>query len=129
MNTQARKSRPPADEPPVPLRAPVGSRTQRERPARPRVRNQLPLEEVLDPYLEKFGAIFGGVLFALTLVAILVTNALHVGYGVFIITVPAAFMMLCRDLIYDWWTRTKATGMEIPSDAGRDSDIEPGRVR
>ena len=93
------------------------------------LRNQLPLEEVLDPYLEKFGAIFGGLVFALTLVAILVTNALHVGYGVFIITVPAAFMMLCRDLIYDWWTRErKQKNGDTPTTPRRDSDIEPGHV-
>lgn len=94
------------------------------------LRNQLPLEEVLNPYLEKSGAIFGGVVFALTLVAILVTNALHVGYGVFIITVPAAFLMLCRDLIYDWWTRDrKQQKGDVPTTPGRDSDIEPGHVQ
>ena len=92
------------------------------------LRNQLPLEEVLDPYLEKSGAIFGGIVFALTLVAILVTNAFHVGHGVFVITVPAAFLMFCRDLIYDWWMykhRDKAS----QATSGRDSDIEPGRVQ
>jgi len=93
-------------------------------------RNQLPLEEVLDPYLEKFGAIFGGILFALTLVAILVTNALHVGHGVYIITVPAAFLMLCRDLIYDWWTRDqKQQNGEPQATQGRDPDIEPGHIQ
>ena len=94
------------------------------------LRNQLPLEEVLDPYLEKFGAMFGGVVFALTLVAILVTNALHVGYGVFIITVPAAFMMLCRDLIYDLWNRKrKQKNEDTQTTPGRDSDVEPGNVQ
>jgi hypothetical protein len=90
-------------------------------------RNQLPLEEVLDPYLEKFGAIFGGIVFALTLVAILVTNALHVGHGVFIITVPAAFLMLCRDLLYDWWTRDSKG--EPQATQGRNPDIENGHTQ
>jgi len=93
-------------------------------------RNQLPLEEVLDPYLEKFGAIFGGVVFALTLVAILVTNALHVGHGVFIITVPAAFLMLCRDLIYDWWNRgSNGRNGEPQTKQGQLPDIEPGNTQ
>jgi hypothetical protein len=93
-------------------------------------RNQLPLEEVLDPYLEKFGATFGGILFALTLVAILVTNALHVGHGVYVITVPAAFLMLCRDLIYDWWTRDeKQQNGEPKATQGRDPEFGPGRIQ
>jgi hypothetical protein len=91
------------------------------------LRNQLPLEEIFDPFLEKSGAIFGAVLFALTPVAILVTNAAHVGYGVSIITVPAAFMMLCRDLIYDWRNRERKP---VNGDTkGRDSDVEQGHGR
>lgn len=69
-------------------------------------------------------------MFALTLVAILVTNALHVGYGVYIITVPAAFLMLCRDLIYDWWIRdSKPQDGEPQATQGRNSDIERGHIQ
>ena len=93
-------------------------------------RNQLPLEEVLDPYLENFGAIFGSIVFAITLVAILVTNALHIGHGVFIITVPAAFLIFCRDLIYDWWTRSlEQQNREPQATGGREPDLEPGRIQ
>jgi hypothetical protein len=111
-------------EPPVdPRAAKLSDRDRRDL----ELRNQLPLEEVLNPFLEKSGAIFGAILFALTLVAILVTNAAHVGYGVFIITVPAAFVMLCRDLLYDWWNRERKP---VDGDTkGRDSDVEQGHGR
>jgi len=111
---------------PVPELRELSERDQRDL----EFRNQLPLEEVLDPYLEKFGAIFGGIVFALTLVAILVTNALHVGYGVFIITVPAAFIMLCRDLIYDWWApERKQRNGDPETTPSPDSEIEPGHIQ
>jgi Na+/H+ antiporter NhaD/arsenite permease-like protein len=57
------------------------------------------------PYLRVRGAIFGGILFAITLTVLLATNAADKDPGVFAITVPAAFVMLCRDIYDDWYHR------------------------
>lgn len=64
--------------------------------------NMLSLEEVFDPFLDKSGAVFGGVLIVVTLTTLLATNAAGAKAQVFEVTVPAAFVMLCRDLVFDW---------------------------
>ena len=66
----------------------------------------------------------------MTFVAVIVTKALHVGHGLYIITVPAAFLMLCRDLFYDWWTRdAKQQNGEPQAMQGRDPNLELGRIQ
>jgi hypothetical protein len=68
----------------------------------------LSTEDPLKPHLETSGAIFGTVLIAFTLVVLLVTNALGVLPGVYTVTVPAAFIMFCRDCLYDWMHKPAA---------------------
>ncbi|VDB99832.1 unnamed protein product [Peniophora sp. CBMAI 1063] len=68
-------------------------------------REELPLEELLNPFLDKEGAIFGGVIITITLATILATNAAHAGAQVYQITTPAAVITLCRDIFYDWRKR------------------------
>ena len=76
------------------------------------------LHELLNPYLEKRAAIFCVVLFVVTLVVLLATNAAGLKVEVYAITVPAAFVMLCRDLIDDWVTSRQG------SSEGASKDIE-----
>ncbi|EUC41120.1 hypothetical protein COCMIDRAFT_107039 [Bipolaris oryzae ATCC 44560] len=66
------------------------------------------LEEVLNPFLDRKGAMFGAVLMAATLVTVLALNAASTGTHerpVFWVTLPAAFIMLCFDLIMGWLNR------------------------
>jgi hypothetical protein len=65
------------------------------------------LEEILHPYLEKRAGIFCVVLFVITLAVLLATNAAGAKVEVYAITVPAAFVMFCRDLVDDWVTLRK----------------------
>lgn len=51
-----------------------------------REREALPLEDLLNPFLDKSGAIFGGVIITITLATILATNAAHAGAQVYQIT-------------------------------------------
>jgi Na+/H+ antiporter NhaD/arsenite permease-like protein len=70
----------------------------------------LSLEEIMNPYLDKSGAVFGAVLMAATLIAILVLNAALGGTGdfpVYYVTLPAAVVMLCRDVICGWINRAE----------------------
>lgn len=62
----------------------------------------LPLKDIINPFLDKPGALFGGMLITVTLVTILATNAAGLEVKVAEITTPAAFVMLCRDVVYDW---------------------------
>ncbi|USP79127.1 hypothetical protein yc1106_06401 [Curvularia clavata] len=66
------------------------------------------LEEVLNPFLDRKGAMFGAVLMAATLVTVLALNAASTGTHerpVFWVTLPAAFIMLCFDLTMGWLSR------------------------
>ena len=66
------------------------------------------LEEVLNPFLDRKGAMFGGLLMALTLITVLVLNAVSQGTHerpVFWVTLPAAFVMFCFDLGSGWLNR------------------------
>ena len=81
----------------------------------------LSLEEIMNPFLDKGGAIFGAVIMAVTLVSILVLNATksttpeeeHPGgkmtiiqeRPVFLATVPAAVIMFLWDLTFGWMNR------------------------
>jgi Na+/H+ antiporter NhaD/arsenite permease-like protein len=70
---------------------------------------QLSLEEILNPFLDKKGAIFGALVMAVTLIVVLALNASSSGSGhafpVFYVTVPGAFVMLCFDLAMGWLNR------------------------
>ncbi|KAI1076198.1 hypothetical protein F5B20DRAFT_557080 [Whalleya microplaca] len=68
----------------------------------------LSLEEIMNPFLDKGGAAFGGIIMGLTLIAILVLNAAsrNTGqYPVFYVTLPAAFIMLVWDVVFGWLHR------------------------
>lgn len=65
----------------------------------------LSLEEVLNPFLDKGGAVFGAVLMAVTLITVLVLNAVSQATGehpVYWVTLPAAFVMFCWDVAFGW---------------------------
>ncbi|KAF2033206.1 hypothetical protein EK21DRAFT_59366 [Setomelanomma holmii] len=70
---------------------------------------QLSLEEILNPFLDKKGAIVGAIIMAVTLVTVLALNASSSGSGherpVFWVTLPAAFVMFCFDLAMGWLSR------------------------
>ncbi|KAF1923710.1 uncharacterized protein M421DRAFT_425594 [Didymella exigua CBS 183.55] len=69
---------------------------------------QLSLEEILNPFLDKKGAIFGASLMAVTLIAVLVINAVAQGtheWPVFYVTLPAAFVLIIFDLGLGWTNR------------------------
>ncbi|KAI5364173.1 putative citrate transporter-like domain-containing protein [Septoria linicola] len=69
---------------------------------------QLSLEEIMNPFLDKGGAWFGAMLMAATLITILALNASsQTGHEhpIFYITLPAAFIMFCWDLTFGWLNR------------------------
>ncbi|KAK7754022.1 hypothetical protein SLS62_004121 [Diatrype stigma] len=68
----------------------------------------LPLEEIMNPFLDKGGAAFGGVIMAATLITVLALNASsQTGseHPVFWVTLPAAFVMFVWDLGFGWLHR------------------------
>jgi Na+/H+ antiporter NhaD/arsenite permease-like protein len=68
----------------------------------------LSLEEIMNPFLDKGGAWFGAALMAATLITLLAINAASQTHGehpVFWVTLPAAFVMLCFDVIMGWHNR------------------------
>jgi hypothetical protein len=68
------------------------------------------LEEVLNPFLDRKGAMFGAAVMAATLVTVLAINAASQGTHerpVFWVTLPAAFVMLCFDLTMGWLSRAE----------------------
>jgi Na+/H+ antiporter NhaD/arsenite permease-like protein len=67
------------------------------------------LAEIMHPFLDKQSAIFGSVVIAVTLVVVLVLNAVQPTgeeLPVFWITLPAAFVMFCWDLGRGWLGRS-----------------------
>lgn len=63
------------------------------------------LEEIMNPFVDKGGAAFGGVIMAATLITVLALNAASQGSNenpVFWVTLPAAFVMFCWDLAFGW---------------------------
>lgn len=70
----------------------------------------LSLEEIMNPFLDKKGAAFGGLIMALTLIAVLALNASSPSSGehpVFWVTVPAAVVLIVFDLVMGWINRTE----------------------
>ncbi|KAI8631206.1 hypothetical protein F5Y19DRAFT_473604 [Xylariaceae sp. FL1651] len=69
----------------------------------------LSLEEIMNPFLDKTGAAFGGIVMAATLIAILVLNQVLSSQNkdtrVFYVTLPAATVMLAFDLVWGWLHR------------------------
>lgn len=68
----------------------------------------LSLEEIMNPFLDKGGALFGAVVMTGALVAVLVLNAASQSFGehpVYYVTLPAAFVMFCWDLGFGWLHR------------------------
>jgi Na+/H+ antiporter NhaD/arsenite permease-like protein len=73
-------------------------------------RKQLSLEEILNPFLDKKGAIFGAGIMAATLITVLIINAVAQGTHetpVFYVTLPAAFVLIIFDLGLGWSDRKK----------------------
>ncbi|KAH7007146.1 putative arsenite efflux transporter ArsB-like protein [Ilyonectria destructans] len=73
-------------------------------------RKLLPLEEIMNPFLDKRGAAFGAVIMATTLITVLALNAASTSSGehpVFYVTLPAAFVMFCWDIASGWHDREK----------------------
>ncbi|KAI3324333.1 hypothetical protein HD806DRAFT_65709 [Xylariaceae sp. AK1471] len=66
----------------------------------------LSLEEIMNPFLDKTGAAFGGVVMAATLITILILNEVQSSNDretpVFYVTLPAAGLMLAFDLAWGW---------------------------
>lgn len=69
---------------------------------------RLPLEEIMNPYIDKVGAWFAASILALTLVTLLIVNAVLQGsheLHAFWVTLPAAILTLSFDLIWGWMNR------------------------
>lgn len=68
----------------------------------------LSLEEIMNPFLDKRGAAFGGIIMAATLITVLAINAASQSTGehpVFYVTLPAAVVMFCWDIAFGWLHR------------------------
>jgi Na+/H+ antiporter NhaD/arsenite permease-like protein len=68
----------------------------------------LSLEEIMNPFLDKGGAAFGGIIMGATLITVLAINAASQSTGehpVFWVTLPAAFVMFCWDITFGWLHR------------------------
>ncbi|QQK44857.1 Arsenical pump membrane protein, ArsB [Penicillium digitatum] len=85
---------------------------------------QLSLEEIMNPFLDKKGASFGGFIMAATLITLLAINASGKEHPVFWVTLPAAFVMFCWDLVFGWLHRHETR--EIAAKGRR--DIEDART-
>lgn len=69
---------------------------------------ELSLEEIMNPFVDKKGAAFGAVLMAITLIVVLVINAISQSNGehpVFWVTLPAAFVMFVWEISLGWINR------------------------
>lgn len=75
-------------------------------------RDKLDLSELIDPFLDKEGAVFGGGLIAVALITLLAVNAAGLKPGVYTITVPAGAIMFLRDVSYDWRKRKESWALE-----------------
>lgn len=65
----------------------------------------LSLEEIMNPFVDKWEATVGGIIMTATLVTVLVVNAVSQDSGerpAYWITLPAAFLMLCWDVASGW---------------------------
>jgi len=71
---------------------------------------QLSLEEILNPFLDRKGAMFGAAIMAATLVTVLAINAASQNgheHPVYWVTLPAATVMFIFDLSMGWLNRTE----------------------
>lgn len=90
----------------------------------------LSLVEIMNPFLDKGGAVFGAIIMSVTLITIVAINGASVKtkndehFQVFWVTLPAAVVMLCWDLAFGWLHREKTR--EI-SRRGRD-EVERARM-
>ncbi|ESZ99243.1 putative arsenite efflux transporter ArsB [Sclerotinia borealis F-4128] len=69
---------------------------------------QLSLEEIMNPFVDRKGAAFGAILMTVTLITVLVLNAVSQSKGehpVFWVTLPAAFVMFVWDISLGWINR------------------------
>ncbi|KAK1069877.1 hypothetical protein LTR74_004508 [Friedmanniomyces endolithicus] len=90
--------------------------------------NNLSLEEIMNPFLDKGGAAFGAVIMAATLITILALNAATdtaKEHPVFWVTLPAAFVMFCWDVSFGWLNREKTR--EIARNGRR--EVEEARAK
>jgi Na+/H+ antiporter NhaD/arsenite permease-like protein len=68
----------------------------------------LSLVEIMNPFLDKSGATFGGIIMGVTLITVLALNAASQNGSerpVFWVTLPAAFVMFCWDVGFGWYHR------------------------
>ena len=68
----------------------------------------LSLEEILNPFLDKKGAACGAIVMAMALITVLALNAASASISsipVFWITLPAAVLMFCFDIVSGWSSR------------------------
>ncbi|CAI6333254.1 unnamed protein product [Periconia digitata] len=68
----------------------------------------LPLNEIMNPYLDKVGATVAASILAVTLITLLVVNAVtQNGHAIhaFWVTTPAAVVTFCFDLVWGWMNR------------------------
>jgi Na+/H+ antiporter NhaD/arsenite permease-like protein len=83
----------------------------------------LSLEEIMNPFLDKRGAVFGAIIMAVTLITLLALNAVTTGshkHPVFWVTLPAAFVMFCWDVAFGWYHRRETR--EIAQEGRREVD-------
>lgn len=70
----------------------------------------LPLEEIMNPFLDRKGAAFGALVMTVTLITVLALNASsQAGHErpIFYVTLPAAFVMFVWDVVFGWLNRHK----------------------
>lgn len=90
-------------------------------------RNLLSLEEIMNPFLDKGGATFGGVIMAAALITLIALNAVDQKDGehpVYWVTLPAAVVMFCWDLGFGWVNRKETRDI---SRRGREEIAEARR--
>jgi len=88
------------------------------------------LAEIMNPFLDKGGAIFGAVVMAVALITLLGLNAASSEIGehpVFWITLPAAFIMFCWDLTYGWKHRKETRKIAKTRQAEQDERANSSR--
>jgi Na+/H+ antiporter NhaD/arsenite permease-like protein len=95
-------------KPPVNPNIPNAKGTAEEENGSSDEQQQLSLEEIMNPFLDKKGAAFGALIMATTLITVLAINASsQTGeeHPVFWVTLPAAFVMFCWDVGFGWYYR------------------------
>jgi Na+/H+ antiporter NhaD/arsenite permease-like protein len=96
----------------------------------------LMLEAIMNPFLDKGGAIFGSIIIVATLLTIIIINAktdTSKEHPVYWVTLPAAFVMFCWDLGTGWVHRKKTKeiakqGRKKTEEAQRNAQAHPGAM-